>query len=669
MTPHPPRFPALPEIASGSPLSERETRTLFRIIRDEGLISAVNTFHVQGREKWERPEAFRAKEIRLTRDEPPGGDAGAGLVDLGAGRAFRAQVVTDQDEGFPLKEVREAARTDRKKGMVLLDARDRAWFYPTTGQQRNEDPPFQVNGETAPLVAAGRRDVDGEPFDIARLSPLAGTFLFSRGALVDLEGDRTSLLSFPAGERRDLMEVMREARRDMEARVARQERIEAVFDASFTPDRTQAILDAAGVDEGNPLYPGFNDHARRDAFDGVLGDLVTGFLKNLRAEGMLAPCPNNGPRDVPEMTAWNALIEGRLDGDENTLPLEDRMRKTRLLDAPGASILNNMLVRTSVDVKKKAEDEGRAPRPEDYREAMNSALESARQAWSDEVRPLMIGQYAMRSSLDGGVVDLTGSILEPVLGTRDRDDPGRITPLPVIKAPAPARHLTLDLPSGCLVMADWFRIEGFKEGLETLVGDDDFEINTSEGLDDRARAYYEKAGLVIVQVGNTSPHAYADTPGVWRMGYVDEDHDAFWTEDREPAGDAPEPAWGTCTDLWANVFGDKDAVTGVMMASGLYDAPEDAVEALDAYLCDTYGANEIRMDTGRLHVYMPTGYGVSTDAFPDGVRATELDYPDWREDAYLIADRELDMDPDLLEDHGWSPGGPKARKADDDLEP
>jgi hypothetical protein len=387
----------------------------------------------------------------------------------------------------------------------------------------------------------------------------------------------------------------------------------------------------------------------------------------LRGEGLLSPCPNNGPRGVGTLEAWNRWLAGAYDAPPEARDREHRYGEHQLVNAPGFKTVQNCLIRAVVEMERQvwerehpgerwgSDSKEGAINRDDVQAGLRDACARIITAYAEEETTDNIGFIDLQGRQTSERFMLEGSFLTPVLCAVPADYASGPVRLPPIETPKSIRHLELSLPSGVLCMADWFRIEGFNEGLRALIGEDDhYEINYADGLDARSRDYFEKAGLAIVQVGNTSPHAYADTPGVWRMGHVDEDHDAFWTEEGEPRPGvtAPEPVWRTCTDLWANTFADQEVILDILMASDRYPDRAEALRAFEAY-AEEYGVSVTEIGADRLHLYVPTGHGVHAEDFNEVFRAAELDPAEWREDAYVLSVSPLTVDPDLLAPCDW----------------
>lgn len=423
---------------------------------------------------------------------------------------------------------------------------------------------------------------------------------------------------------------------------ASQVRVAAICDRHLTRAALEPLIEISGFPETGKLFPAHNDWDRRKAVEDHIAHVSQGLMEEMRAEGLLAPCPNNGPRDVAGITAWNAWLADEIDAG-------DACARIDLERSPAFAVLSGKIVRASVELTQSG-DAG----PDAATRAIDSAIESARSTFIAAHDPFGFSPE-MRCQVTGEHLHLVGSFYAPVLG---RYEAGHMDPIavPPIEAPKPVLHLEIALPSGRLAMADWFRVPGFREGLATLCSEPagGYEINSQAGLDARMQDCFQKAGIVIVQVGNSSPEAYPDGDGLWRMGRVDEDDDRFWDDDGEPVeGGPPEPAWRTCTDLWANTFAAPERIVAVMMASGMYGGQSEAEDVLTRYCEETHGAGIVNLGIDRLHVYAPTGYAVHAEVFSTAFQAAEIERRDWQEDAYVLSAKPLSVSPDILLEHDW----------------
>ena len=393
---------------------------------------------------------------------------------------------------------------------------------------------------------------------------------------------------------------------------------------------------------------------------GPLAELMTGLMQALRAENLVHACPNNGPREVRAMAVWNEWVK-----TGNVEKGDDFHHRHVLFNSTGFGFLKGSLHRNFFLFREKQTQSEKAKKnitspdssPPDFSESDFDSVLS--QSAKDLIKgmtgnPLItpflhfhMGHY-LYCHLTEKPLSFGDNPLRPML--MENNTYGERKALPILKTPKIARHMILELPSQTLVMADWFRIKGFREGLIALVGHDNHAINCANGLDERMRDYIEKAGLAIVQVFEMSPEAYSDKNGIWRMGYINQEHETFLGQDGYPTDiSPPEPLWETCTDIWANCLADRQIIVDILMASKLYGNRKTAGEILDAYIENTFGANSIAMpNTERLHIYAPTGYAVE-EKFSQMFQADEIEQRDWQKDGYILSVNPLNVPEHLLE--------------------
>ena len=396
-----------------------------------------------------------------------------------------------------------------------------------------------------------------------------------------------------------------------------------------------------------------------------LADLTTGLMQALRTEGLALACSNNGPRNVRAMNAWNIWVE--------TGDVEQEAygwHKHALFTSTGFGLVNGSLLKNmfmlDFELRKNgktelSKDANTTKHPQslfsesDFDLVLSRSAEDLIKAMNGDplIWPFFYFQNKdmdLRCRLTHEPLSIGDDPLRPMLMAWTPIPPYSRTVLPSIKPPKIARHMILELPTQTLVVADYFRVKGFTEGLVALVGHDDHLINCAKGCDERMRDYMEKAGLVIVQTSQMSPDAYGGENGIWRMGLVDNGHETFLTQDGHPTDiAAPEPLWSTCTDIWANCLADRKTVIDILMASGLHETRDAAGELLDVYIEETYGANSIAMpNVDRLHVYAPSGYGVD-GKFTKEFQANEIERREWQEDVYILSEKPLTVPEHLLE--------------------
>ena len=646
---------------------EEVKKAAWRYLYKHGLVSEYMTFSSDEKlTEWNRPEQLKLQELHVSTRPFDGIDPSTTRLPEAMSTPVHVALADQNGDLYALSTLNVGQIGKSMRGILTTDRNGQLWLCEASpdGTMTGDGKLRRMSEKTSPLMAYCHES-EGTPFSLTAETGM-GTMRVIRENIINIGDDYTPRSKMTVCQETSLAMAMANIEQRLDEINARQDKITGIVDRYFTveamsrlvPDMTAPIVDG--------LMPPYNDFERRKVYDDAIDDLTMGFMNELRQAGLCAPCPNNGPREVPSMTAWNAWLNGDFDDDD--LPFDRQMLKRYLMNAPAFDQVGVTFMRASMEVEDRIRHElrpggsasSRNKNPvtipaERIPEIFALARDVIRDSFErEEDRILIMRSENLRSSADSTSYELAGSFLTPVLALQAEsylDDPVPVEP---IDAPAYIRHMEIPMPSGVLVMADWFRIEGFNEGLETLCGADDYDINTSKGLDQRARDYFEKAGIAIVQVGNTSPRAITDTPGIWRMGFFDEDHEAFWTEAGEPSELAqPETPWSTCTDLWANTFADRETVISVLMASETYADRKAASDALDQYIDTTYGAHAIDLGVSSLHLYAPTGAGIHKSNFHALFTPEELDKPEWIEDYYVLSEGALTLSPDLLEETPW----------------
>lgn len=590
--------------------------------------------------KWGAQRSVQSQKILISNTPFEGVPESSSFVP-----AAKAHAVIEDQEGhlFGLSDCKPQRREDPRYGTLIMDAHRRGWFVPA--DEAAEPEPIMLS------VPPHVREFDLLGLDLVDVLPCSVMATVEFQVVKGMtKAPRTSF---------------EEARQRVDAKVAREDLIAKIVADVVTPEAFSALLDTMTFPTSKGLFP---DHSsrEREAFDDALADIARRALIRLRDAGLCAPCPNNGPRGVREMDLWDTFLTGVADVEpERGAPFSHMTAYNWAMTMPAFRAFQSVLIMASVDAENLAwaeKNEG-TRRPHDARIPFTRAeAERVYAPFLDEILNVMRGEQSPISLVDGMEsrndrvrLGLVSSFLTPVL-CEFLDRRRTPLPLPVMEMPKMVRHLSLTLPTGRLVMADWFRMPGFSKAMETLSEEEEagFDINKAQGLDARMRAYYEKAGVVIVQVGNSSPYAYADGEGIWRMGHVDEDCDTFWDEDGNSLRAIPQPLWTTCTDLWANTFASPEAIVNVLMSSGEYADEAEAERALLEYCEGTYGANVIDLGVETLHVYAPTGFACYQTDNMSGVGAEQISQDEWREDAYILSDRELFVDPKKLATDAWT---------------
>ncbi len=578
-------------------------------------------------------------------------------ADFHYGHDMLASVKFVDEEGvsYDMAECRPISGPDMHLGVVFQDDAGQVWFHGVEGRDNAEYPSGEITlKRLSSDTPAGLKAALGGG-DVTELMPFVGEIgiaasdvisQYTEAEMAFIRDDDPSSHSWKP--------QLAAAQAAAAAQLAREKNIGEIFDRFVDISKLQFLKE--GLE-----YPISKDelsnHRRKTVYNtrSPINDMSEALMEAYRDAGYIKKCPNNGPRAIREMSKWNAWLSGK------ELDVYDKMTLGR---APGFDTLEKCFTAASVEIEM---DKEKALSPngkisyddrvkfdldeEEVDQEIALTVEKARAAFVSETLDPLMSRDTSTCQVTGKHLRVGGTLFAPVLTQFTKDYKEEVAP--VVETPKAALHFELPMPTGELVMTDWLRMKGFKEGLLARVGGDDFyDINGAVGLDERMQDYFTKGGLAIVQVGNSSPFAYDDTAGVWRMGRVDEDY--FYDDDGNRTGEVmPGEAWTTCTDLWANIFADRAVIVDILMASGEYESRESADAALLEYVDESYGASITKLDVDNLHVYAPTGHGLHTGSFKKKFRADELDYPKWRKDQYVLSVEPLTVDPDVVLETGW----------------
>jgi len=491
--------PDYPTLEPAPDLPQGALFGLNRQIALEGHHDPYNGFMVEGVEKWGRPQGQRLTRILVSgapfEGVPPDETALSGLHVL---------FETESGDRFGVNRCRSSYKPVPHDGVFVSDLLGRAWFCGV--KVGTEDPPTVLTGQerlrpvpanAAPLL----RDTALGGANLADLLPAAGRFLL---------GTQGEALGAMGGIRPVDPALLTRITARVDILVAREERLRAIAERHLGEGALDGLLLGRDFPITDGLIPAYHAFEARKAFDKALFSVTRGLLEEFRVAGLLEPCPNNGPRGVDSLEVWNRWLDGAYDPPPEDRNREDRYGERSLSEAPAFKTVWNCVVRAVVDAERRvwerdhpgeAYPSGETRKTALERADVDAALRDARTriitAYAEEETIDNIGFIELRGRQTGDALVLQNSFLTPVLCAIPRDYGSELAPLPSLETPKSVRHLELSMPSGVLCMADWFRIDGFKEGLQALLGGDDhYEINYATGLDTRARDYFEKAGLL-----------------------------------------------------------------------------------------------------------------------------------------------------------------------------
>lgn len=183
-------------------------------------------------------------------------------------------------------------------------------------------------------------------------------------------------------------------------------------------------------------------------------------------------------------------------------------------------------------------------------------------------------------------------------------------------------HARIPVPSGTLLVSDWFRHDAFNAAVDALTKGEP-SINSAAGCETRTRTLAEGLGVAAVYVGNTGPSAIAGEEGV-RVG--------SWDYDNDP--DA-EPENTIITDLWWATMMDKQRLVDLLAKTM---APEDAVREVDHLIATQPNTiHALSVPPGDYHLY----YAGEPEDFPGLFEQAGLEFEGAGDAMFVLSRTEL----------------------------
>lgn len=185
----------------------------------------------------------------------------------------------------------------------------------------------------------------------------------------------------------------------------------------------------------------------------------------------------------------------------------------------------------------------------------------------------------------------------------------------------------IDLETGHLLMADWFRIKAFTEATK----EDDYNvpsINSIYGMDLEQRRLAEKFNFFSIHVGNSCPTLH-ERDGVVFAGRVDEDTDKFGRMNDKYA----RVGW-VCTDLWNVTIIDKAQLIKIIAEK----EGDKASEIVEDYIKNN-DVVEFHVEPGEYYSYSSGdrhGYGEMMGEY-------DIDLSDFEDIYFVLSNHELPM--------------------------
>lgn len=342
------------------------------------------------------------------------------------------------------------------------------------------------------------------------------------------------------------------------------------------------------------------DTKRVDEHKKVFTQAVERHLANLLEIGALTPMTGLKGREVGMASAWNAMV-AREPADYARRWLFDAFER----------LFVDEFVRMDWDKYGRARQDDHVPghhqppTPDQVVKAWSGICSRMDEGTSEEyVNGLSIECNDQRT---GDRCEIHFAKWQPTLMVRNAKH--RLEPA---KDVAKAELVSADfpVPTGTLLLTDYLRVEGFKEGV--TFGRDreyqDLSLSSADGRDARIRAHAEEHGVAYTQTANTSVavHRHVKTGRlmITRRWYDDAKGNEMREDER---GVAIVRGWTSVgsfsCDMWRIMAFDRATAIARMEAGGRTDAAAE----LDTYLnsTDAYARNVERVDvepgTWRIH--------------------------------------------------------------------
>lgn len=417
----------------------------------------------------------------------------------------------------------------------------------------------------------------------------------------------------------------------------------------------------------------------------MMNSKIIAILEELRDQGLLKEVPYGEDRGISEIAAWNAFVKGGT-------PAIEKYRTWSLMSCPLPAAINQGAWSAAYEVTRSLRKQrGFAPHAdhdkarqigekahmpitrEDVEMLATAAALGAAARGSGMTEEIMMGRNEMTCrKTDARISWKEGALLAPVAGqwhypSRESGEAVRFDELQQFDTPKPFRQIDITLPSGVLLMADWFRIPGFNEG----VGPDDYSrpgINSDLGVDNRTRDHYERLGLMRIHTTNCVPQMIQDGEAI-RIGYFDEDHDDYWTHGGLPSEvERPQIVGRICCDLWDATFADREILIDILYDGackiaandgfdergsavvGYPKSREEAADLIDAYARENDVARLEFAPGTVLQVSMASGHG--SEAFFEKFSSQDLSRISGMEEMFIISPVPVMPDPATERDTG-----------------
>jgi hypothetical protein len=354
--------------------------------------------------------------------------------------------------------------------------------------------------------------------------------------------------------------------------------------------------------------------ARRAAYTGLLSDTMqpalVSYLQALNAAGLLSAIPDGEGHRIRFLDAWNSVI-----------PDESGKTRWKLGTKHAWSCIASTFSHDFIfdATYKRARTEA----------GMGEAYESL-------VSHVHMGKpYSDVPRFKDQACDVTGERYELSIDDWQPrfwsyDSHYDKVPMCAIETAA-IQQLAFDVPSGELLVADWFRIDEFTEATREVQGD--ISVNSDVGKVELTQAYLEKLGFLSVFVGNTSP-SIIPQDGVLAFGRVEDEEGG-----RAELGEEGVSTLGyVCTDLWRVTMIEPGSLLDIVASKV---GREQAQIIIADYLAEEGDSVvRLRVDAGTHRVY----FSGDEETFAQRFKPAALHMSSMVEPMFVLSPRPLELD-------------------------
>lgn len=303
----------------------------------------------------------------------------------------------------------------------------------------------------------------------------------------------------------------------------------------------------------------------------ILEGSVLAFMRDMAERGQLDVVPFSKGRQLPWADAWNRMVQQ-----------ED----------PGPF------------------DESRLKEPLDMTCSLAMRYSKSYEEFIEEIKSCRVNVSAKECNLTGEPIFTRMQNWAPALFKYEKIDGGsQFVPITEDPPAVGVQHIEIPMPSGELLLANWFGIDAFHEVVEANKWDRP-SISTEFGQHQLSADYAKKFGFMSIECGNTSPEIFKQNDKII-VGHGS----------NEPEADRSKPEGKVVgqitTDLWWVSAIDRQTLTSIV---SLKEGPEKAESQVAAFIEDpSNGVIRLTLPPGEpLHAYFKSDRSLGKNHDTDG---------------------------------------------------